>query len=30
MVMTDDKIDFDNATQYWICQKDFTEKDKSS
>jgi len=29
MMMTeDDKIDFDNATQCWICQKDFTEKDK--
>jgi len=29
VVMTeDDKIDFDNATQCWICQKDFTEKDK--
>ena len=29
MVMTeDDKIDFDNATQCRICQKDFTDKDK--
>ena len=29
MVMTDyDKMDFDNAAECWICQKDFTEKDK--
>jgi len=29
MVMTDDdEIDFDNRTQCWISQKDFTEKDK--
>ena len=28
MAMTDDKIDFDNATQCWICQRDYTEKDK--
>ena len=28
MMTEDDKIGFDNATQYWICQKDFTEKDK--
>ena len=31
MVMTeDDKIDFDNATQCWICQRDYTGKDKKS
>jgi len=29
MAMTnDDKIDFDNATQCWICQRDYTGKDK--
>jgi len=29
MVMTDyDKMDFDNAAECWICQKDFNEKDK--
>ena len=28
MTTEDDKIDFDNATQCWICQKDFTGKDK--
>ena len=28
MMTEDDKIDFDNATQCWIYQKDFTEKDK--
>jgi len=29
MIMTeDDKIDFGNATECWICQKDFTEEDK--
>jgi len=28
VMKVDDKIDFGNATQCWICQKDFTEKDK--
>jgi len=28
MITEDDKIDFDNATQCWICQRDFTKKDK--